>query len=387
MPTFLCHVKKPDGSILAIDVDEAMTVNELQGILAERTDIPKEDQRIIFGGRVIKGAASLSSCGVNLSNSTVHLITSKPQDHAAAQGDPFGTTPAFLLQLQHHLLANPEVMQQMMNSKAMQTLLNNKDLLRSVVMMNPQMRTLVDKTPELREMLSDQTFMVQSMEAFRNPTLMREQLRSSEGALRSMENVPGGFETVKGTFNKLERPYADALEMAKVKLEEDGGPPTEYPELSFDPNAMAAMFQDPNMVQLMASLFTAKEKQAVSGNAADASIGTCFTDPAFIAKLFQPATMQVVAQMQNAMQQLTIKSEEPEFNPLANPYFPGHNFSNSFGNFLLAQQENPELQYRSQIQALKSMGFVDVDANVQALLQTDGNVTRAIEVLLEQQEP
>merc|ERR1719274_426101 len=136
-----------------------------------------------------------------------------------------------------------------MNSKAMQTLLNNKDLLRSVVMMNPQMRTLVDKTPELREMLSDQTFMVQSMEAFRNPTLMREQLRSSEGALRSMENVPGGFETVKSTFNKLERPYADALEMAKVKLEEDGGPPAEYPELSFDPNAMAAMFQDPNMVQ------------------------------------------------------------------------------------------------------------------------------------------
>merc|ERR1711998_396770 len=159
---------------------------------------------------------------------------------------------------------------------------------------------------------------------------------------------------VKGTFNKLERPYTEALEMAKVKLEEEGVP-AEYPELSFDPNAMAAMFQDPNMVQLMASLFTAKEKQSVTGAAADAGIGTCFT--------------------------------EPEFNPLANPYYPGSNFSNSFGNFLLAQQENPELQYRSQIQALKSMGFVDVDANVQALLQTDGNVTRAIEVLLEQQEP
>ena len=35
-------------------------------------------------------------------------------------------------------------------------------LLDREVMMNPQMRTLVDKTPELREMLSDQTFMVQS---------------------------------------------------------------------------------------------------------------------------------------------------------------------------------------------------------------------------------
>merc|ERR1712196_173981 len=114
----------------------------------------------------------------------------------------------------------------------------------------------------------------------------------------------GGFETVKSTFNKLERPYTEALERAKVKLEEEGVP-AEYPELSFDPNAMAAMFQDPNMVQLMASLFTAKEKQATQG--IEVSVGTCFTDPAFVAKLFQPATMQVVAQMQNAMQQLSHK--------------------------------------------------------------------------------
>ena len=48
--------------------------------------------------------------------------------------------------------------------------------------------------------------------------------------------------------------------------------------------------------------------------------------------------------MQNAMQQLSHKSEDEEFNPVANPYYPGANFSNSFGNFLLAQQENPELQ-------------------------------------------
>jgi ubiquilin len=381
--TFLCHVKKPDGSILAIDVDPDMTVAELQGILTERTDLTKEDMRLIFGGRVIKGNSTLDSCGLSLSNSTVHLITSKQKD-SAQEADPFGTTPPFLLQLQHHLLANPEVMQQMMNSPAMQTLLNNKDLLRSVVMMNPQMRTLVDRTPELREMLHDQAFMSTALEAFRNPTLMREHLRSSEGALRSMENVPGGFETIKALFKKVEGPYAEAVEHAALKIEEDG-PPSEFPELSFDPNAMAAMFQDPNMVQLMASLFTAKEKQATQG--IEVSMGTCFTDPAFVAKLFQPATMQVVAQMQNAMQQLSHKSEEDEFNPVANPYYPGANFSNSFGNFLLAQQENPELQYRSQLQALKSMGFVDLDANVQALIATDGNVTRAIEQLLEQQEP
>ena len=40
---------------MAIDVDPDMTVAELQGILTERTDLTKEDMRLIFGGRVIKG--------------------------------------------------------------------------------------------------------------------------------------------------------------------------------------------------------------------------------------------------------------------------------------------------------------------------------------------
>jgi len=385
MPTFLCHVKKQDGTILAIDVDPDMLVQELQGIIAERTDIPKEEQRLIFGGRVIKGPKTLGQEGISISNSTVHLIPSQARvaDSATAQ-DPFGTTPAFLLQLQHHLLSNPEVMQQMMNSQAMQTLLNNHELMKSVMQMNPQMRTLIDKTPEMREMLRDPEFMADSMESFRNPTLMRELLRSSEGAIRSMENVPGGFDTIKGMFKKVEIQHHEAHEAAAAHLEEHG-PPESYPELSFDPNAMAAMFQDPNMVQLMASLFTAKEKGTPGVNMGTGA--TAFSDPAYTSKLFQPSTMQVVAQMQNAMQQMSIKQEKAEFNPLSNPYYPGSNFSTSFGNFLLAQQENPELQYRAQIQALKSMGFVDLDANIGALLETDGNVARAIEKLLEDQEP
>jgi ubiquilin len=382
MPTFLVHVKKQDGGILAVDVDSDMTVSELQGIIVERTDVAKDDQRIIFGGRVIKGQQTLSECGVTIANNTVHLIETQPKE--APKGDPFGTTPPFLLQLQQHLLANPDVMQQMMNSSVMQTMLNNDSLLKSVIMMNPAMRDVIERNPELQSMFQDRKFFAQASETFRNPTLMRELLRSSEGALRSMENVPGGFETIKALFKKLEIPVAEAEEAKKAEIEEHG-PPVEFNELHFDPNAMAAMFQDPNMVQLMASLFQSKEKGTPGVGMGTGS--TCFSDPSFISKLFQPSTMQVVAQMQAAMNQLTVKQEEPAPNILANPYYPGNNFAHAFGNFLLAQQENPELQYRSQLQALKSMGFVDLDANVQALLSTDGNVARAIEALLAEQEP
>merc|ERR1719321_2616832 len=108
--------------------------------------------------------------------------------------------------------------------------------------MNPAMRDVIERNPEMQRMFQDRQFFAQSAEAFRNPTLMLELLRSSEGALRAMENVPGGFETIKALFKKLEIPVAEAEEAKQAEVDEHG-PPTEFNELHFDPNAMAAMFQ------------------------------------------------------------------------------------------------------------------------------------------------
>merc|ERR1719456_935130 len=82
------------------------------------------------------------------------------------------------------------------------------------------------------------------------------------------------------------------------------------------------------------------------------------------------------------------KEEETPASPAValsglNPLSPAANFSQAFAHFLQAQQENPEVQYRNQLQALRNMGFENTDACIQALHHSDGNMNRAITKMLE----
>merc|ERR1712139_43502 len=67
-----------------------------------------------------------------------------------------------------------------------------------------------------------------------------------------------------------------------------------------------------------------------------------------------------------------------------NPLSPAANFSQAFAHFLQAQQENPEVQYRNQLTALRNMGFTNTDACIHALHNCDGNMNQAISKMLEQ---
>ncbi len=69
------------------------------------------------------------------------------------------------------------------------------------------------------------------------------------------------------------------------------------------------------------------------------------------------------------------------------PLSPAANFGNSFGNFLRAQQENPEMMYRTQLAVLRNMGFTDQPKAIAALQRCNGNMNRAIDYLIEQAGP
>merc|ERR1712078_450656 len=111
--------------------------------------------------------------------------------------------------------------------------------------------------------------------------------------------------------------------------------------------------------------------------------------------------MQAMGSMQQAMSSMSLqrqslpskkdgkdkeKEEAPPPPAVAlsglNPLSPAANFSQAFAHFLQAQQENPEVQYRNQLQALRNMGFENTDACIQALHNCDGNMNRAIDKML-----
>merc|ERR1719333_984597 len=65
-----------------------------------------------------------------------------------------------------------------------------------------------------------------------------------------------------------------------------------------------------------------------------------------------------------------------------NPKSPAANFKESFLLFLQAEQESPEIRYKSQLQAMANMGFTDKEACIQALHANDGNMNKAVEGMI-----
>merc|ERR1719169_231368 len=179
----------------------------------------------------------------------------------------------------------------------------------------------------------------------------------------------------------------------------DGAPPWVD---RFDPNAMAAMLQDPNMQTLMASMIQAATQAGPMAHltAEGKNAGKPFSDPNFLAQMFSPQTMTAMASMQQAMGNMSVgrttapKDKEGAGAAAAavspavalsglSPLSPAADFSKAFENFLKAQQENPEIQYRTQLQAMRNMGFTDTEVCVQMLNACEGNMNRAIDRMLQ----
>ena len=298
---------------------------------------------------------------------------------------------------QNHLLRNPDVMEQMVSSPYMQGLLANPDTLRSLLGANPQMQQLMEQNPELRHLLSDPEFLQQSMEAMRNPSVMREMMRSTDRAMSNLESIPGGSAALHKLYNEVQEPlfeasrgadssgsykrvedakqlkakYGDMAKPGKPFTEPMANPWVTPPSFSpvastvspsvqppMDYSAMGQMMQDPAMQQLLASMF-----RSSSSPPAPAS----FQDAAFLQQLFNPTSIRAMAGLEHS-----IASNNP---------LPPNGFNAMFGNFITASQNDPASRYRTQLATLRSMGFTDTQAAISALDRSGGDLSIAIDLL------
>ena len=81
-------------------------------------------------------------------------------------------------------------------------------------MSNPQMRELVDRNPELGHILNDPSVLRQSLEAARNPELMREMTRSTDRAMSNIEATPEGFNMLRRMYENVQEPLMNATTMS-----------------------------------------------------------------------------------------------------------------------------------------------------------------------------
>lgn len=116
-------------------------------------------------------------------------------------------------QVQQQLTQNPNMMREIMNMPAIQNLMNNPDMMRTLIMSNPQMRDIIDRNPELAHILNDPGILRQTLEAARNPELMREMMRNTDRAMSNIESSPEGFNMLRRMYENVQEPFLNATTM------------------------------------------------------------------------------------------------------------------------------------------------------------------------------
>ncbi|KAK4340719.1 hypothetical protein RND71_039220 [Anisodus tanguticus] len=125
-------------------------------------------------------------------------------------GGLFGAGLPDFEQVQQQLTQNPDMMRDMLNMPVVQNLMNNPETIRNMVMNNPQMREIMDRNPELAHVLNDPATLRQTMEAARNPELMREMMRNTDRAMSNIESSPEGFNMLRRMYENVQEPFLNA---------------------------------------------------------------------------------------------------------------------------------------------------------------------------------
>eukprot|EP00249_Psilotum_nudum_P017662 c26431_g1_i2 orf=425-2047(+) len=256
------HVRCTNGSKFSVEVDLGSTVEAFKVLVAEKSCIPAEQQRLIYKGRILKDDHSLDSYGLQ-NDHTIHLVRGAPStstvgvavSNVAATNTPSATSRetsitnpesvggvtglgSFILpgtggtggegigmglpefqQAQQQLLQNPNLMREMMNMPAVQSLMNNPDLMRNLIMSNPHMREIIDRNPDLAHILNDPSTLRQTLDAARNPELMREMMRNTDRAMSNIESSPEGFNMLRRMYETVQEPLLNA---ATIGVDQNG---------------------------------------------------------------------------------------------------------------------------------------------------------------------
>ncbi|XP_012495465.1 PREDICTED: ubiquilin-1 [Propithecus coquereli] len=363
-----------------------------------------------FGLGGLGGLAGLSSLGLNTTN--------------------FSELQS---QMQRQLLSNPEMMVQIMENPFVQSMLSNPDLMRQLIMANPQMQQLIQRNPEISHMLN-------------NPDIMRQFKENRDPlpnpwappASQSSPASSGTTSTVGGTAGSAASGTAGQSTTAPNLVSGVGASMFNTPgmqsllqQITENPQLMQNMLSAPYMRSMMQSLSQNPDLAAqmmlnnplFAGNPQlqeqmRQQLPTFLQqmqNPDTLSAMSNPRAMQALLQIQQGLQ--TLATEAPGLIPGFTPGLgalgstggssgtngsnaaPSENTSSTAGTtepghqqfiqqMLQAlagvnpQLQNPEVRFQQQLEQLSAMGFLNREANLQALIATGGDINAAIERLL-----
>ncbi|KFO31306.1 Ubiquilin-1 [Fukomys damarensis] len=104
------------------------------------------------------------------------------------------------------------MMVQIMEISFIQRMLSNPDLIRQLIMANPQMQQLIQRNPEISHMLNNPDIMRQTLELARNTAMMQEMMRNQDRAFSNPESIPGRYNALQHMYTDIQEPMLSAAQ-------------------------------------------------------------------------------------------------------------------------------------------------------------------------------
>lgn len=355
------HVKQGPNK-WDISVELSQTVAQLKKQITEASEIPVENQRLIYSGKILKDDQTLDSYKVQ-EDHVIHLVksggnksvsptpaatTTSPENntsapHNIASGQTAGFNPlndltgaryAGYLNMPNADMFGPdggltqappsedEMIRMMENpifQSQMNEMLSNPQMLDFIIQSNPQLQAM---GPQAREMFQSPMF----RQMLTNPEMMRQSMHMAE-MMRGGAGVPGA--TPAANPNDFPAPGEDA--------------PTTTTTTTESNNANTTNTTTQNNANPFAALLNpAMNPYANLGGAAANADGN----------------MPNLASFMEAMRPPAQQTQQP------------------------VDTRPPEERYEQQLRQLNDMGFFDFDKNVAALRRSGGSVQGAVDALL-----
>ncbi|VDN81541.1 unnamed protein product [Brugia pahangi] len=200
-------------------VSEKATVLKVKAVLSEKINQPPEKLCLIFSGKILKDHETLNKLSIR-DGMAIHLVIRNSQRPAAASTvSGTGSTPSATLGgnpmggalgMAQHMMQNPDAIREMTNSPIVQSLLNNPDIIRSLIADNPQIQQVIESNPELGHLLNDPEVIRQTIEMVRNPSMFQELMRSRDQAIRNLQGIPGGQAALQRLYQDVQEPLLNS---------------------------------------------------------------------------------------------------------------------------------------------------------------------------------
>lgn len=350
--------------ICETDITDESTISDLKAVISEFYKAKAvSDLILIFHGEILEDERTLVSYGIKdgstlyVSAKHTHNYADKDEIEKPNLPKPNTSSDSFT-----------SLMQSSIGKSIMNMIQNNPQAYADMLRSNPIFSQIAENNPQLQHILNDSDMLSEQIGMYLNPENQNQTARTMDRMLDAVESMPGGFQALSKQINDLQEPLMDGLMdqikgSGKTKTNIDSKPLSK-------PSEEPIPFQNPQQQGFGPFSFFNSNSQSLQWPMNDSAVGG--NDNAIPREAVDLINKGALICLSKGLQ----VEKLPGFSELIELCCP--HVKKGMTNILQV--------YSTQLKMMNEMGFKDNEENIRALIQTNGEVSQAIDYLLAQMQ-